>query len=152
MTPQVRSRRLAYTLAASIAAFALAAPTVTARAAEQFLDPPTLGPPSFCESYRTAKYRVPARVSAFRSCDDKVFASRGTGAPARPAAPAKTTETATFPGLAATARDATRQTSTGSGFDWASAAAGATGGAGLIALVSFGAPALRSRRRLRTAR
>ena len=76
--------------------------------------------------------------------------------------PARPTEDQAFPGLARQARAATAKLSTrpsapraqptDPGFDWGSAAAGAAGAAGLIALVSLGAPALNTRRRLRTGR
>jgi hypothetical protein len=90
------------------------------------------------------------------------FAIPATAVAAPGDEPARPTEDQAFPGLARQARAATAKLSTrpsapraqptDPGFDWGSAAAGAAGAAGLIALVSLGAPALNTRRRLRTGR
>jgi hypothetical protein len=95
------------------------------------------------------------------------FAIPATAVAAPGDEPARPTEDQVFPGLARQARAATaklttrpvdnrssasRAQPTDPGFDWRSAAAGAAGAAALIALVSLGAPALNTRRRLRTAR
>jgi hypothetical protein len=69
--------------------------------------------------------------------EQQVLASRGVG-PITPAVDS--------------ARVAPPRRSTDAGFAWGSAAIGAGGAAGLIALVSLGTPALGARFRLRTAR
>ena len=69
--------------------------------------------------------------------EQQVLASRGVG-PITPAVDS--------------ARVAPPQRSADAGFEWGSAAIGAGGAAGLIALVSLGTPALAARLRLRTAR
>ena len=69
--------------------------------------------------------------------EQQVLASRGVG-PITPAVDS--------------ARVAPPQQSADAGFAWGSAAIGAGGAAGLIALVSLGTPALAARLRLRTAR
>jgi hypothetical protein len=79
--------------------------------------------PSSCQTQWTEAFQVPAA----ESCEEQVLASHGTAAPAAP-------------GRAATEP----------GFQWGSAAIGAAGAAVLIALLGFGAPALRSRRRVPT--
>jgi hypothetical protein len=133
MTSKLHPPRPICWLAAGATAIALAAPSASAVPVERFLDSP-----SGCETQVVAKYRVPARVPPPSSCVEP--------APARPS------EVDTFPGTAAAARDAFRVESSDPGFGWASAVVGASGAAGLIALVSLMAPAVRSRRRVRTAR
>lgn len=138
-------------LAATTAAIALAAASASAVPAEQ-----VLAPPSSCETRWEAKYRFAHPVS----CEEQALASRGSGAPADSATTAATpTEAHTFPGLAARARRSARTAVTAtpvrsidSGFDWASAAAGAGVTAGLLALAWLAAMAASRRSRLRTAR
>jgi hypothetical protein len=137
-----RTRPFARSLAAGVAALALAAPTAPAIPVEQYLDPP-----SSCAAQWSRQFHRQAP----QPCDKQVLASRGIGAPGG------TTEANTFPGLAAQARaataslDAPRVTSTDPGFEWGSAAIGAAAAAGLIALFALAAPAVRSHRRMRTA-
>ena len=71
------------------------------------------------------------------TAQEQVLASRGVG----PLAPAVDGARVTPP-----------QRSADAGFAWGSAAIGAGGAAGLIALVSLGTPALGARLRFRTAR
>jgi hypothetical protein len=113
---------------ALLACLALAAPAASARPVEEFLEPS-----SSCETTWAAAYET----GAPSGCEEQVLASRGTGAPAQPAAAA---------GGSAVAR------STAAGFDWGSAAIGAAGGAGAIALLSVGVMPMLSRRRVRPAR
>jgi hypothetical protein len=77
------------------------------------------------------------RAVGLTAQEQQVLASRGVG----PIAPAVDS-----------AGVAPSQRSADAGFAWGSAAIGAGGAAGLIALVSLGTPALGARRRLRTAR
>jgi hypothetical protein len=145
MRLNTHTRHFTRSLAAAVAVLALAAPTAPARPAEQYVDPP-----SSCEAQWSRQYDR----QAHHQCEQQVLASRGTGAPAG------TTEATTFPGLAAQARAATASLDTPRpapvsvserGFEWASAAIGAAVAAGLIALIALAAPAVRTRRRVRTA-
>jgi hypothetical protein len=77
------------------------------------------------------------RAVGLTAQEQQVLASRGVG----PIAPAVDST-----------RDAPSHQSADAGFAWGSAAIGAGGAAGLIALVSLGTPALGARLRLRTAR
>ena len=77
------------------------------------------------------------RAVGLTAQEQQVLASRGVG-PVTPAVDS--------------ARVAPPQRSADAGFEWGSAAIGAGGAVGLIALVSLGTPALAARRRLRTAR
>ena len=77
------------------------------------------------------------RAAGLTSQERQVLASRGGG----PIAPAMDST-----------RVAPSQRSADAGFAWGSAAIGAGGAAGLIALVSLGTPALGARLRLRTSR
>ena len=77
------------------------------------------------------------RAVGLTAQEQQVLASRGVG----PIAPAVDS-----------ARVAPPQRSADAGFAWGSAAIGAGGAGGLIALVSLGMPALGARLRLRTAR
>jgi hypothetical protein len=145
MRLNTHTHQFARWLAAGVAVLALAAPTALARPAEQNVDPP-----SSCEAQWARQYHRQAP----HQCEQQVLASRGTGAPVG------TTEATTFPGLAAQARAATASLDTprpapvnvsDPGFEWASAAIGAAVAAGLIALIALAAPAVRTRRGVRTA-
>jgi hypothetical protein len=129
MTVQPQPRKLGSTLAASLAALALAAPAASAQPIDvgAFVDPSA----SACEEQWLAAYGTPAP----RPCSDQALASRGVGAATR------TTDAM---------RNAPR--SVDAAFDWDSAAIGAGGAAALLALGSLAAMAAGGPNRVRTAR